>query len=221
MPRWRGLVALGGADASQVAGPGQQTRISAQSSFIALSGAEAQAFAPPVDVQLVTSLGLDGYGLTYERYQQFFGAAQVLGGQFSVYRDSAGNGAMVIGAHYPDIAPTNAVRRSPAQARAQVSLDLGQVDHSVVELMIDPASGRYFHRVESRKPGEAWIHWIDASNGDVLRRYDARQTNGPGTGVGVKGDVKSVYGPNGVEDLLPKSGDDLAVLSTEIGDSGR
>ncbi len=48
--------------------------------FRALSGAEAAFFVLPDDMNLVSSTRLGRYGLTYERYQQVFGSAKVLGG---------------------------------------------------------------------------------------------------------------------------------------------
>ena len=71
-------------------------------SFRALSGAEADFFVLPDDVDLVSSLRLGRYGLTYERYQQVFGGAKVLGGQLTLYKDDSGAVTTVIGAHYSE-----------------------------------------------------------------------------------------------------------------------
>ena len=70
---------------------------------------------------------LSRYSLTYERYQQVFGAggAEVLGGQVTLYRDNGGNITTVIGAHYPNIVPTSAVGLTQASARRVVDRDLG------------------------------------------------------------------------------------------------
>lgn len=54
------------------------------SGFRALSGAQAQAFQLPADVRLARTIELPGYGLTLERYQQYLGPAQVLGGQLTL-----------------------------------------------------------------------------------------------------------------------------------------
>ena len=42
--------------------------------------------------------------------------------------------------------------------------------------MIDPQSGRYFYRVETRRFAKRWIHWIDAGNGKVLARSTRSRT---------------------------------------------
>ncbi len=44
--------------------------------FHALTGDEAANFSVPGDMELVKTLGLAVYGLTYERYQQYFGPAR-------------------------------------------------------------------------------------------------------------------------------------------------
>ena len=85
--------------------------------FRALSGGGAAKFALPPDVKLIQSFPLPAYGLTYERYQQSFGAAQVFGGQLTLYKDGTGATTIVIGNHYPDIVPTNKVERSNNDAR--------------------------------------------------------------------------------------------------------
>src|SRR3989304_679257 len=87
------------------------TTVGAQpSGFRALSGAAARAFVLPGDVRLVKSVRLDKYGVTYERYQQYLGSAQVLGGEIALYRDDAGSVTTVIGAHYPAPVPTTPPR---------------------------------------------------------------------------------------------------------------
>ena len=87
--------------------------------FRALSGQQAAAFAVPGDMQLVKTFYLSPYFLTYERYQQVFGAvgAEVLGGQITLYRDNGGDITTVIGAHYPNIVPTSAVGLSQASVQ--------------------------------------------------------------------------------------------------------
>ncbi|NIS35992.1 MAG: hypothetical protein GWO04_41345, partial [Actinobacteria bacterium] len=136
-------------------------------------GAAAEAFVLPADVELVTSTRLARYGLSYERYQQVFGEARVLGGQITLYRDDDGVITSVIGAHYPDITPSNTVRLGAAEARGIAERDIGPEGERITELMIDPASGRYFFRVETRRPDSRWILWIGAETGRILNRYDA------------------------------------------------
>lgn len=141
--------------------------------FRALSGDAAAGFALPDDVQLITSFDLPASGLTYERYQQYFDAASVFGGQLTLYRNDAGTVTTVIGAHYPDIAPINAVGLSGADARGIVSRDIGAAGERLVDLRIHPDSGRHFYQVETRRADSRWIHWIDAGNGAVLNKYNA------------------------------------------------
>lgn len=158
--------------------------------FMALSGPEAASFAMPGDMRLVRDLAL-GNGLRYERYQQYFGDAAVLGGQITVSHDSSGTITTVIGAHYANIVPTNTISRSSADADAAAQRDVGAGESRSVELLIDPATGRYFYRVETRGLDFRWIHWVDAGNGRVLKKYDAIESD---HGTGVKDDTKSMSG---------------------------
>ncbi|MGD1996947.1 MAG: hypothetical protein PVH62_09255, partial [Anaerolineae bacterium] len=106
------------------------------SGFRALGGEEAAAFAVPGDMELVLTFPLPKYGLTYERYQQYFGPAKVLGGQITLYRSDDGVVSTVIGAHYPDIAPSNTVGLSMAAARGIVDRDIGAAGERLVDLMV-------------------------------------------------------------------------------------
>ena len=177
-----GLAALAGAR-------GQGTP--AEGGFRALSGAEARGFELPPDVSLVASFELGTTGLTYERYQQYAGGAQVLGGQLTLYRDSGGVVRAVIGSHYPNLVATNSVRLPAASARQIARLVAGQAANEIADLMIDPEDGRRFFRVESRGFASRWFHWIDADSGRVRNRYNAVET---GEGTGVKGDTKDMTG---------------------------
>jgi bacillolysin len=158
------------------------------SGFVALNGVSAQRFVLPSDVQpeKQTQLG----SLTVERYQQYVGAARVLGGQLNLYRGSAGEVEAVIGAHYfalpaalPRITSSDALRIAAGRG--------GTFTSRHAELMIDPASSRVFYRVESRRFDARFVHWIDADTGSVLREYDAIAD---GSGTGVKGDTKDLTG---------------------------
>ena len=151
--------------------------------FRALSGGGAAKFALPPDVKLIQSFPLPAYGLTYERYQQSFGAAQVFGGQLTLYKDGTGATTIVIGNHYPDIVPTNKVERSNNDARKDVARDIGPEGKVKIDLMINPLSGRYYHRIETQRFDSRWFHWIDAGNGKVLNKY-----NGLATGCGTAPD---------------------------------
>ena len=163
----------------------------AEGSFVALSGARAASYTLPGDMQLVRTLALDG--VTYERYQQVYGPARarVLGGQVTVYRSGSGAATAVIGARYSGIAATNSVALSRADARRIAVRDVGAAGERRVELAINPATGRYFFRVETRRFATRWIHWIDARSGKVVNRYDAIAEH---DGRGVKGDTKSMSG---------------------------
>ena len=161
------------------------------SGFRALSGQKAAAFSVPGDMQLVKTFHLSRYSLTYERYQQVFGAggAEVLGGQITLYRDNGGNITTVIGAHYPNIVPTSAVGLTQASARRVVDRDLGPGGQRKVDLLSNPTTGRYFYQVETRSFATRWFHWIDAANGQVLKKYDGITSD---DATGVNGGTKSV-----------------------------
>ena len=158
---------------------------------IALGGGAAADFALPGDVELVKSFDLSAYGLTYERYQQYFGdaRAEVSGGQVTVYRDSSGAIALVIGAHYPNTTPSNSIGKSKAAVRGIVDRDIGAAGERTVDLMIDPGTGRYFYRVETRRMDSRWFHWVGAGNGQIMKKYDGIASN---DGTGVKGDAKNL-----------------------------
>ena len=178
-----GIVSSGGAVNAAAANNG--------GGFRALSGDDARGFTVPADMQLMESFRMDPHGLTYERYQQYFSAAEVLGGQITLFRDDSGVIVTVIGAHYPDIVPTNLPGLTQADARRVAERDVGPPEQALIDLVIDPESGRHFFRVESRSLDSRWFHWIDAASGQVLNRYDALETD---HGIGVKGDAKSMSG---------------------------
>ncbi len=163
----------------------------ARAGFQALSGTEAGGFVLPADERLVSSLDLQTEGLRYERYQQYFGAAQVLGAQITVLRDGSGTVVAVIGSHYPQITPAGPVAFPATVAERIAERETGPSQRRRSDLMIDPESGRYFFRVESPSFGSRWVHQIDAANGSVLSRYDAIESE---QGVGVKGDSKDLIG---------------------------
>jgi Zn-dependent metalloprotease len=176
------------------AGPGAASRsieAAQPTGFRVLSGPAAQSFVLPADVRLTQRLHLDAYGLTYERYQQYAGFAQVVGGQLTLYRDDAGNVVNVVGSHYPGVAPASAPALSHGDAAAVAGRDIGPAATRNVDLMIDPTSGRSLFRVESRSFDSRWFHWIDASNGGITNRYNGIETGG---GTGVKGDAKDLTG---------------------------
>ena len=170
----------------------------------ALTGPDAADFVMPSDMALAKTLPARGPRLTWERYQQHLGAAAVLGGQVTLLRDAAGRPVAVIGKRSLALVPVNSVRLSEAQAREIAARDF-RGGQAVADLLIDPATGRYFYRVETRRPFERWFHWVDAETGRILREYDGRER---GDGIGVKGDVKSLAGLDG----QPGTADDLTVV---------
>ncbi len=157
---------------------------------LALSGEQAQAFQLPADVQLVRNTAT-GYDLNSERYQQRRGAARVLGGQITVYRDAAGVATTVIGSYYPNLQVRNQVRVKLAQARAIVETRLGKEGDWRGELLLDPQTGLQVWQVENRRPESRWFYWVDAENAQVIKAYDGLTT---GQGTGVTGDVKNLSG---------------------------
>src|SRR5262249_37381561 len=159
-----------------------------------LSGAEAERFVLPSDLRLVKTLRLAD-GLVYERYQQRIGPAAVLGGQVTLFKNSSGRILAVLGARHATVARRNVIRLSAARAHAAVAKDLGPGGDRRSVLMLDPATGRHFYRVDTRRGHERWFHWVDADSGAILKKYDGRQTD---HGIGVKGDTKSLAGVDGV-----------------------
>jgi bacillolysin len=161
--------------------------------FRALSGADAARFSLPPDMRVVKRLSLPALGGTYERYQQVFGdrEADVLGGQIVVYRDQSGTASSVIGARYAEIQAGNRVALSASAARNVAEREVGRAGRRITTLMIDPRDRRYFYRVDTRRLTSRWMHWIDAGNGKVIKRYDAIADD---HGTGVKGDSKAMTG---------------------------
>jgi thermolysin len=181
----------------------------ARAGFRALTGSEASAFAVPSDMRLVArEPGHDRQLVAAERFRQFVGNAEVLGGQITIYTDNAGVRTAVIGAHYPNLRPAGAVRMGPPQAQAVAAArrpDLAGEWHT--DLMILPDTARYFYRVELRGTDSRWFTWVDAENGAVLNEYDGLTTS---SGTGVLGDNKDLTGlttfSNGVYQMASADG---------------
>ena len=148
-----------------------------------------------------------GGQIAAERYRQFFGDAEVLGGQLTVYRDDAGVHDAVIGAHYAGLTPDNTIRLTPDGAQ-NVAMGRRNDPGSAwnVNLMIDPGTARYFYRVESRSVDARWFFWIDADTGAIVNEYDGLTT---GSGIGVLGDTKDLTG------LTTKSGSSYRMVSND------
>jgi Zn-dependent metalloprotease len=133
--------------------------------------------------------------LTQTRYQQFFRGARVLGGQFTVLQGKNGVELAIVGAYFSSIVPTNEVRITPAQARANVARDIGENGKWRADLAINPETGRFFFAVDTKRPDSRWVHWIDAGNGGTLKKIDALQHDGEtesDPALGVKGDTKQI-----------------------------
>jgi len=174
--------------------------------FRALAGTQARAFRIPADATL-TARGVAGRDkLGVERYQQRFGEAEVLGGQLTIHRAADGMVLAVIGAHYPGINATNAVRLSAEEAIRIVQRRIGAAGEWRSKLLIEPAGGRYFHAIENRRDDSRWFHWIDAETGSLINAYDGLTY---GSGVGVQGDPKDLTG------LTTSSGDQYQMLSLD------
>lgn len=146
-----------------------------QAAPLAMAGMQAAGYVLPPDVRPERSFVLQD-GLVYERYQQFFGEARVFGGQVTLYRDREGVVTAVVGAHYPDLLPVNRVGLSRAQALAVVERHIGRLPERRAALMLDPGSGRYFYRIESRRPDSRWVYWVDAGSGVIMNSFDALMT---------------------------------------------
>ena len=147
----------------------------------ALTGQAAADFKIPADMAPLRTLPLPGHGLTWERYQQRFGPAAVLGGQVTILRGASRQALAAIGARHVGLTPANSVKVGEAEAESIVARDVGR-GRQTSELLIDPGTGLYFYRVETRKPFERWFHWVDAGSG----RASCASTTGarPATGSG-------------------------------------
>ena len=186
--------------------------------YLFLQRADAAAFNLPADARLISESRLPGSDVTVRRYQQYTSAnALVDGAQLSV-ATRGGRTLLVIGSHAasptqvrPGLTPTqaaDAARRhadvvSHAPSPAAPSQDLEIRSNS---LRLDAPSGRLFYRVESVAPGERLFQDVDATTGEVIRAWNAIQQLDPGTGIGVKGDRKSLAGSSPIGSLATSVG---------------
>jgi bacillolysin len=159
-----------------------------RSGSFALSGADAAAYRLPPDVRAVTTASLS-QGRTQTRYQQYVGAASVLGGQVTVTRDASGVARTVIGAHFPNVTATATVALTRGQATRVVTDRIGTRGHSSSALRLDPRTGRPFWVVDTIRASHRPVRWVDAATGRVIRAYDGLAE---GEGTGVKGDTKDI-----------------------------
>ena len=168
-----------------------QAAPSAGANFRALSAQQAATFHVPADMAMVAR-GVAGRNqLRFERYQQKFGDAEVLGGQLTIYRDASGAAVAVIGNHFPAINAVNTPRLAEGQAQAVAANQVGGDGEWRTRLMIDASNGRYFFEVENRRFDSRWFHWVDAESGAIVNAYDGLAH---GSGTGVLGDTKDLTG---------------------------
>lgn len=188
------------------AGPSLAAPSSNAAGFRALAAQQAAAFRVPADMRLVAQ-GVAGRDrLRYERYQQMFGDAEVLGGQITIYRDASGVATAVIGNHFPAVNAVNTPRLAAGQAQAVAARQVGGGGEWYTRLMIDAGNGRYFYEVENRRSDSRWFHWVDAETGAIVNAYDGMMH---GSGTGVLGDNKDLTG------LTTSSGGSYQLVSTD------
>ncbi len=158
------------------------------SGSFAISGTSARAYVVPGDVHEVwTSTRPDG--TTQTRYQQTVGSAAVFGGQVTVMKNAAGTTTSVVGAYFPDLRPTNAVKVNKGRARSVVESKVGTRGTFRNELMVDPRTGKYFYEVQSLRADQRPVRWVDASTGAIVKAFSGLTE---GSGTGVKGDTKQL-----------------------------
>lgn len=141
--------------------------------IVGISSPANAANTIPGDMKLINEFYLAKYDLTYQRYQQYYQQAKVLGGQFTQYIDSSGSSRALIGFYYPDLQPTNNIGLSRAVVNGIVDRQIGNGGSRQVDLMINPANGRFFYWAETFRPTSRWVLWIDAASGGVVNRYNA------------------------------------------------
>jgi Zn-dependent metalloprotease len=76
-----------------------------------------------------------------------------------------------------------------AVARSIVADKVGSRGTFRNHLMIDPRTGRYFYQVQSLRPAQRPVRWVDAATGAVVNAFNGLTE---GTGLGVKGDTKTI-----------------------------
>ena len=162
--------------------------------FRTLNGEEARDFEVPSDMALTThetsKTTASGAPLTVDRYRQYYGEAEVLGGQMTVYGID-GLTVAVIGGHYENLSPQNEVNLSASEAR-KVALDrAGRGGEWFTRLMLDPETEHFYYEVENQRFDSRWFYWIDAGDGSVTNAYDGLAH---GSGLGVDGNSKDLTG---------------------------
>jgi len=216
--------------ASSTVAAAQAQTTSLANGFQAITGRAATDFALPSDVQLAGTWRDARHDLTYKRYQQFAQPhnAFVEGGQLTVVQRGAKTVA-VVGAHYGSVGYSNRLVLTGAQAasratelRTGLRSEDGSIPSSLdstTQLRVDPSNGRLFQRVDSSAPGTYVVTEVDAETGAIIERWDAINNAEPGKGTGVKGDRKSLIGPdqqaNTSDDLTKKPSSVWQMQSTD------
>lgn len=94
------------------------------------------------------------------------------------------------------------MRRSKENARQDAEADIGTEGAKTTKLMINPVTGRFFHRAGTERFSSAWVHRIDADKGGILKKFNSMATlcsDDPPTapansGCGVDGNVRDMTG---------------------------
>ena len=116
--------------------------------------------------------------------------AAVYGGEITVLT-RGGQQIAVIGNHFSNLNPTNAVNLTKAQAREKVQRERGDNGRFATKLYINPDTGLRFYEVDSVQSDSRKIFHINAGSGDKIREYDNIQ-EALEPGIGVKGDTKQI-----------------------------
>jgi bacillolysin len=161
--------------------------------FVALSGEEASRYDVPGDVREAWRATYAD-GLAQVRYQQYVGDAAVYGGEITVLI-RGGEQVAVTGNHYPNLAPSNQVDVTKAEARNVVQRERGNSGRFVTELFINPQTGLRFYQVDSQQFDSRKVFHINAQTGKKIKEYDNLQETEEtpsDPGIGVKGDTKQI-----------------------------
>ncbi len=172
----------------RTAAPAAKAGTTTPAGSFALSGADAAAYVVPDDVTRVWSATRPD-GTTQTRYQQRVSGAAVLGGQVTVLRNSAGRATSVVGAYFPGLRPSTSATVGKAKARGIVQRSIGARGTFRNQLQINPRTGRLFYEVQSLRADQRPVRWVDAATGRITKSYDGLTE---GTGIGVKGDTKTI-----------------------------
>lgn len=106
-----------------------------------------------------------------------------------------------------------------AQARSTAASRVGAGERTTT-FRIDPDIGRTFYQVITQEPAHRWLTWVDAGTGAVRKNID---TVAHGSGVGVKGDIKTIdtsAAPGGGFQLVSQDGRQATYDSGNKGSRG-